>query len=278
MPGKYVARLSVAPASGAATILDQPFMLQRDPMVMLSDAELKTLYAFRLNVVKTQIALRERQAQLDTAQRIFAAAKRAADSSLGKLTPQLTTQLAAVQKELAEITREIGAANAGRGGGGGGAAGAARGAALAGGATGAGGAAATGRGGRGGRGSGRGAAPAVTPGAGAGATQSGGAVNGAASGTTPPTGRPPANGGAVSADQDQNPAAPQAPQTIQARLGTTTEMLNLNFNPSPGQKKTLQELPAELQTQGDRVSKLSTEQLPALVNALKAAGIDVKTP
>ncbi len=54
-------------------------------------------------------------------------------------------------------------------------------------------------------------------------------------------------------------------------------MLNLTFNPSPGQRKTVQALPADLQKQGDRVSKLSSDQLPALISALKAAGIDVKT-
>ena len=79
-PGRYVARLTVTPASGAPIVLEQPFALTKDPMVTLSDAELKQLYAYRLSVVKLQRGLRERQAQLDTAQRLYAAAKRAADS------------------------------------------------------------------------------------------------------------------------------------------------------------------------------------------------------
>jgi len=80
------------------------------------------------------------------------------------------------------------------------------------------------------------------------------------------------------ADEEQNPTAPTTPQNIQAKLGTTTEMLNVNFNPNPEQKKTLQALPAELEKQGDRVKKLSTDQLPALLKALKEAGVEVKTP
>jgi hypothetical protein len=217
-------------------------------MVLLSEAELKGLYAFRLDVVKTQRALRERQAQLDTAQRTLAAAKRAADSAGTKVSPELKTQIAAVEKELADITREVGAPNAGRGGFGG-----ARGAGGTGGPLAAGG----GRGGRAGGGR-------------AGVVQSGGPAgerpSGAAAATT---------GGA---DEEQNPVAAATPQNIQAKLGTTTEMLNANFNPSPDQKKTLQTLPAELEKQSERVKKVATDQLPALLKALKDAGVEVKTP
>ena len=247
-PGKYIARLTITPQGGSPTTLDEPFMLTKDPMVTLSDAELKQLAAFRLEVVKSQRALREKQAELDTAQRLFAAAKRAADSAGTKVSPELKTQIAAVEKELADITREMGTANAGRGGGGGG---------------GAGGGGAPAGGGRGGRGGGRGGAPA---------------------GTAPPAGRPPAGaqgagaGGAGASDQEQNPTAPTTPQTLQARLGTTTEMLNATFNPNPAQKKTMQTIPAEIQKQGERVKKVSTDQLPALIKALKDAGVDVKTP
>jgi len=243
-PGKYIARLTVTPQGGAATTTDQPFMLTKDPMVTLTDAELKQLAAFRLDVVKSQRALRERQAELDTAQRTFAAAKRAADSSGAKVSPALKTQIAAVEKELADITREMGTANAGRGGGGGAGGGGPTGGAPAGG----------GRGGRGG--GGRGAAPA---------------------GGAPASGQP-AGGGAGASDQEQNPTAPTTPQTLQARLQTTTEMLNATFNPNPAQKKTMQTIPAEIQKQGDRVKKVSSDQLPALLKALKDAGVDVKTP
>jgi hypothetical protein len=55
-------------------------------------------------------------------------------------------------------------------------------------------------------------------------------------------------------------------------------MLNATFNPNPAQKKTIQTLPAEIQKQGERVKKVSTDQLPALIKALKDAGVDVKTP
>ena len=246
MPGKYIARLTVTPSSGAPTVVEQSFALTKDPLVTMTDAELKQLYAFRLDVVKVQRTLRDKQAQLDTAQRLFAAAKRAADSAGTKVTPELKTQLAAVEKELADITREMGAANAGRGGGGG------RGAPPVGGA----GVAGGGRGGRGGR-------------AGAPVAQSG-----------VPAAQPaaPAGGSTPPVEDEQTPAAQTTPQTIQARLGTTTEMLGISFNPNPEQKKTLQALPAELQKQGDRVEKVSSGQLPALIKALKDAGVEVKTP
>ena len=246
MPGKYIARLTVTPASGAPTVVEQSFSLTKDPMVTMNEAELKQLYAFRLDVVKTQHSLREKQAQLDTAQRLFAAAKRAADSAGTKVTPELKTQIAAVEKELAEITREMGTPNAGRGGGGG----AGRGGPP-------GGAVATG-GGRGGRG-GRGAAAV---------TQSGAAA----------PARAPAGGATPPVEDEQNPTAPQTPQNLQARLGTTTEMLGISFNPNPEQKKTLQALPAEIQKSGERVSKVSTGSLPALIKALKDAGVEVKNP
>jgi hypothetical protein len=244
MPGRYIARLTLTPASGTPTVVEQSFALTKDPMVTMSEAELKQLYAFRLDVVKTQRTLREKQAQLDTAQRLLAAAKRAADSAGTKVTPELKTQLATVEKELADITREMGTPNAGRGGGG-------RGGPPAGGAV------ATG-GGRGGRG-GRGGAPVTQAGA---ATPAGAPAGGA----TPPV------------EDEQNPTAPQTPQNIQARLGTTTEMLGISFNPNPEQKKTLQALPAEIQKAGDRVSKVSSGSLPALIKALKDAGVEVKTP
>jgi hypothetical protein len=69
-----------------------------------------------------------------------------------------------------------------------------------------------------------------------------------------------------------------APENIQARLGTTTELLNSTFNPNPDQKRLLLTLPSDLQKQGDRVKKVSTDQLPALLKALKDAGVEVKTP
>ena len=54
--------------------------------------------------------------------------------------------------------------------------------------------------------------------------------------------------------------------------------MNATFNPNPAQKKLMQTLPAELQKQGDRVKKVASDQLPALIKALKDAGVEVKTP
>ena len=263
LPGRYVARLSVTPAEGAPTTLDQPFALTKDPMVILSDNDLKQLYAFRLGVVKLQRDLRERQAQLDTAERTLAAAKRAADSAGTKVSPELKTQIAAVEKELADVTREMGSAAGGRGGAG--------------------------------RGGARRRRRWCTRGwrrcrrrrtwwtrrrsrcrrgrRSSSADAQAGAANTPAAGAA----RPRRSPGAAS-DQDQNPTAPVAAENIQARLGTTTELLNSTFSPNPEQKRLLLTLPADLQKQGDRVKKVSTDQLPALLKALKDAGVDVKTP
>ena len=65
--------------------------------------------------------------------------------------------------------------------------------------------------------------------------------------------------------------------TVQARFNSLTEMLNVSFAVSEDQRKTIQALPADLQKQMDRVTKVVNETLPALVKALKDAGIEVKT-
>jgi hypothetical protein len=257
MPGKYVARLSITPTTGAPTVLEQSFVLTKDPMVTMSDAELKQLYAFRLDVVKQQRVLREKQAQLDSVQRAFASVKRAADSAGTKVSPELKTQIAAIDKELADITREMGSANGGGRGGRGGGGGAPAGGAPAGGAP----AGGRGPGGRGGRGG--------APGVGQAGAPAGAPATGAARG----------EGGAGGGEPQQEEGAPPGvPQNLQAKLGTTTEMLNVMFNPNPAQKKTIQTLPAEIEKQGARVQKVKTEQLAALIKALQEAGVDVKTP
>jgi len=126
--------------------------------------------------------------------------------------------------------------------------------------------AATQGGGRGGRGGGGGGGRGAV-------AQAGAPTEGA-----PAASSAGAGGAGAAGDQDQNPTGPTAPENIQAKLGTTSEMLNVTFNPNPEQKKTIQAIPAELQKQGDRVKKVSGASLPALIKALKDAGIEVKTP
>ena len=90
----------------------------------------------------------------------------------------------------------------------------------------------------------------------------------------------PAGGGAGGGGgiDDQNALPPsQSFTTVQARFNLLTEMLNVSFAVSEDQRKTLQALPADLQKQMERVSKVTSEQLPALIKALKDAGIEVKT-
>ncbi len=196
-------------------------------MVLLTDAELRQLNQHRLAVARLQRDLREQAARADTVQRALSDLKRATDSAGTKVPESVRQEIAAADKELAEIVAEMGAAGGGRGG----------------------------RGGRGGGGFG---APA-------GAARTGGG-GGAGS------------GGAGGGDDDQNAAATVAPgQTIQARLSTTTELLNVPFSPGADQRATLQALPGELQTLADRLQRLMGDRMPALVKTLRAAGIDFKT-
>jgi photosystem II stability/assembly factor-like uncharacterized protein len=115
----------------------------------------------------------------------------------------------------------------------------------------------------------------------------GGGGGGGAAGGRGGRGGPGAAGGAGGAGgagdptlggDDQSGAPPPTPvQTIQARLGSTTELLNVPFNPSEEQRKTIQELPLELQKQAERLNKVVSERLPALLKALKDAGVEVKS-
>jgi photosystem II stability/assembly factor-like uncharacterized protein len=223
-PGSYRARLTITPARGTPVVLEQSFALRKDPMVILADAELRQLYTFRLGVAQLQRELRETQATLDSTQRRLADAKRVADSAGAKVPDAAKQEMAAIEKELAEVVAQLGAQGGGRGGGGGGAAG-----------------------GRGG-----GAAPAGGRG-----------------------GRAGGGGGAEDEDQNAPPVTPPN-QTIQVRLGTTTELLNATFNPSPAQRQTVQALPAELRRQSDRLRKVTAERLPALLKALRDAGVEVR--
>jgi hypothetical protein len=255
LPGTYKARLTLASSKGSPTVVEQSFTLHKDPMVVLAESEMKQLYAFRLSVASFQKTLRSKQAQADSVLRKLAEVRRVADSSVAKLTPDAKTKLAALTKEMTEIIAQVGAPpGAGRGGFGGG-----------------GGGGAAGRGGRGGAAavSGRagGAGPAVGDGRAGAADVT--AVVGA------PAGGGAGGGGGID-DQNALPATPSL-TTVQARFNSLTEMLNVSFAVSEDQRKTIQALPADLQKQMDRVTKVVNEGMPALVKALKEAGIEVKT-
>jgi photosystem II stability/assembly factor-like uncharacterized protein len=120
LPGRYTARLSITPSSGPPTVLEQTFTLKKDPMVVLSDRELRELFAFRMNIVRFQRTLAEKRAQVDTAQRRFADLKRAADSAGAKVPAAVKTELAAIEKEFTDLVAQVGAVGGGRGGAGGG--------------------------------------------------------------------------------------------------------------------------------------------------------------
>lgn len=203
LPGRYEARLTISTPGAPPTVLSRAFLLRKDPMVVLSDAELRQLHEARSAIAGIQRQLREIQARFDSAQQRLAALRRGADSAGND---QHRQEVASLERELSQLAARLGLPQ-GRGGGAGGAAG-----------------------GRGGVGAGRG------------------------------------GGG----DDDQNPQPPQSQQqSIMARLGTTTELLNVTFKPSPTQQKTLRELPGELDREAQRLRELLEQRLPALERTLR---------
>jgi len=75
-------------------------------------------------------------------------------------------------------------------------------------------------------------------------------------------------------DDDQQGPPPVPPtQTITARLGTLGEMMTGQFNPNPDQRRVTLEVPALLKQQDDRLQRILRDRLPAVVQALKSAGV-----
>jgi photosystem II stability/assembly factor-like uncharacterized protein len=114
VPGSYTARLTITPASGAATVLTRTFTLLKDPEQTMSQGELQSLDAFRLEVVRFQKRVSDAQTTADSTMRKFADVKKAAAADSAKLTPALTSQMADVDRVLSTFTSEIGATPAAR--------------------------------------------------------------------------------------------------------------------------------------------------------------------
>ena len=114
VPGTYTARLTITPASGAATVLSQRFTLLPDPEQTMSVAALRALDGFRLEVVTFQRQVTEAQSAADSTTRRFGDVKKAATADSAKVTGAMRTQLADVEKVLNGFAREIGAGPAGR--------------------------------------------------------------------------------------------------------------------------------------------------------------------
>jgi hypothetical protein len=114
VPGSYTARLTITPTSGAATVLSRKFTLLPDPEQTMSQGELQSLDAFRMDVVRFQKSVTDAQTAADSTMRKFADVKKAATADSAKLTPALKAQMASVDKVLSTFTTEIGATPAAR--------------------------------------------------------------------------------------------------------------------------------------------------------------------
>jgi photosystem II stability/assembly factor-like uncharacterized protein len=109
-PGSYTVRLTITPKDGASTVLSQRFALLRDTEQAMSEGELKALDAFRFKVVQFQKAVTAQQTRGDSVVARFADVKKAVAANESKLTPELKTDLAAIDKELASYVKEVGQA------------------------------------------------------------------------------------------------------------------------------------------------------------------------
>ena len=237
LPGTYRARLTLAPASGSPTVQEQSFVIRKDPAVILTDAELRQLYAFRLNAVRAQAALAQRLAQLDSAQRAVADARTAMGEDSASVPAATRAELAAIEQELTALVTAFGATAGGGGGGGGG------------------------RGGRGARGGGGGDAAGAARGGGAGGARGGGAGRAGGAGR--------GGGGADEEEEEEGvPNPPEPTRTLQARANSAAGTLNSNFMPTPDQRRALEGLTEEIQRQGERLTRLAQQRIPAVVRAI----------
>ncbi len=131
LPGTYRARLTITPSSGPATILERSFTLEKDPMVVLSDAQLKDLQHYRLAVAAVQLTMRQRAAEADTVQLRLADVRRAIADAKDSVPQAARDSMAELEKTMRDIVAQVGSAGrGGRGGRGGGGAGGRGGAAL----------------------------------------------------------------------------------------------------------------------------------------------------
>jgi photosystem II stability/assembly factor-like uncharacterized protein len=113
-PGSYTARLTVTPASGAATVLTQRFTLLRDSEQVMSDGQLKALDDFRLQLVRFQKTVADAQRSADSTVLRYAAVKKAADADSTKVPAATKAQLADVDKTVQAYVKQIGVGPAAR--------------------------------------------------------------------------------------------------------------------------------------------------------------------
>jgi len=96
----------------------------------------------------------------------------------------------------------------------------------------------------------------------------GGAAGGGGAGRGAGAGR-----GGIEVDEQQGPPPTPPTRTIQARLGTMTELMIGQFNPSPDQRRAVAELPALLRQQDDRLQRILRDRLLVVQQALRSAGV-----
>jgi hypothetical protein len=108
LPGAYTARLRVTPPAGTPTVLEQRFTLTKDPLVALTDIQLKALYDYRLGVARFQRTLSQGNSSIDSVFNRFQAVRRALQSDSSKATASVKTQVENIEKAFADLSRTWG--------------------------------------------------------------------------------------------------------------------------------------------------------------------------
>ena len=108
LPGGYTARLRITPQGGTPTVLEQRFTLTKDPLVALTDLQLKALYDYRLGVAKFQRTLAQGNSSIDSVFNRFQAVRRALQSDSSKATPAVKSQVESIEKAFADFSRSWG--------------------------------------------------------------------------------------------------------------------------------------------------------------------------
>jgi uncharacterized membrane protein YgcG len=120
LPGQYKARLVIAGAQGAPTVLEQTVTLRKDAMVTLTDAEVRQLYDMRVSVAQLQAKLTMALRNADEAKATVTEV-RTAIRSMPKAPEGVSRDADAINRELDDIIAKLrGGGGGGRGGGGGG--------------------------------------------------------------------------------------------------------------------------------------------------------------
>ena len=105
LPGRYTARLTIKPGSGAPIVHETPIEVRSDPLVQLSDADYRALYDMRVSTGRQQATV---QAAVRTAEQLKEQITDVKTALKSNSAPDsVSTQSDAIDKELGDILRKL---------------------------------------------------------------------------------------------------------------------------------------------------------------------------